>query len=36
MVLNVVNATSRDGLAAAVEDAFTARGFTRPISCTCP
>lgn len=29
VVLNVVNATSRDGLAAAVEDAFTARGFTR-------
>ncbi|ALR12649.1 transcriptional regulator [Mycobacteroides saopaulense] len=29
VVLNVVNATGRDGLAAAIEDAFTARGFTR-------
>ena len=29
VVLDVVNATSRDGLAAAIEDAFTDRGFTR-------
>ncbi|KRQ28206.1 transcriptional regulator [Mycobacteroides sp. H001] len=29
VVLNVVNATDRDGLGAAIEDAFTARGFTR-------
>lgn len=29
VVLNVVNATERDGLGAAIEDAFTARGFTR-------
>jgi LCP family protein required for cell wall assembly len=28
-VLDVVNATSRDGLGAAIEDAFTGRGFTR-------
>lgn len=28
-VLDVVNATSRDGLAAAIEDAFASRGFTR-------
>jgi LCP family protein required for cell wall assembly len=29
VVLDVVNATSRDGLAAAIEDAFASRGFTR-------
>ncbi len=29
VVLDVINATSRDGLAAAIEDAFTDRGFTR-------
>jgi LCP family protein required for cell wall assembly len=29
VVLDVVNATSRDGLAAAIEDAFAGRGFTR-------
>jgi LCP family protein required for cell wall assembly len=29
VVLDVVNATSRDGLAAAIEDAFADRGFTR-------
>jgi LCP family protein required for cell wall assembly len=29
VVLDVVNATSRDGLAAAIEDAFAERGFTR-------
>jgi LCP family protein required for cell wall assembly len=29
VVLDVVNATSRDGLAAAIEDAFAARGFTK-------
>jgi hypothetical protein len=29
VVLDVVNATSRDGLAAAIEDTFTGRGFTR-------
>jgi LCP family protein required for cell wall assembly len=28
-ILDVVNATSRDGLAAAVEESFAARGFTR-------
>jgi len=29
VVLDVVNATSRDGLAAAIEDTFAGRGFTR-------
>jgi len=29
VVLDVVNATSRDGLAAAIEDAFAVRGFTK-------
>jgi LCP family protein required for cell wall assembly len=29
VILDVVNATSRDGLAAAIEDAFADRGFTR-------
>jgi LCP family protein required for cell wall assembly len=29
VILDVVNATSRDGLAAAIEDAFVDRGFTR-------
>ena len=29
VVLDVINATSRDGLAAAIEDAFASRGFTR-------
>jgi LCP family protein required for cell wall assembly len=29
VVLDVVNATSRDGLAAAMEDAFAVRGFTK-------
>ena len=29
VVLDVVDATSRDGLAAAIEDAFASRGFTR-------
>jgi LCP family protein required for cell wall assembly len=29
VVLDVVNAASRDGLAAAIEDAFAARGFTK-------
>jgi LCP family protein required for cell wall assembly len=29
VVLDVVNAASRDGLAAAIEDAFVSRGFTR-------
>ena len=29
VILDVVNATSRDGLAAAIEDAFAGRGFTR-------
>jgi LCP family protein required for cell wall assembly len=29
VVLDVVNATTRDGLAAAIEDAFASRGFTR-------
>jgi LCP family protein required for cell wall assembly len=29
VVLDVVNATSRDGLAAGIEDAFASRGFTR-------
>lgn len=29
LILDVINATSRDGLAAAIEDAFADRGFTR-------
>jgi LCP family protein required for cell wall assembly len=35
-VLDVVNAATRDGLAAAVEDAFASRGFTRGNTSTAP
>ncbi len=36
VVLDVVNAASRDGLAAAIEDAFSDRGFTRGSASTAP
>jgi LCP family protein required for cell wall assembly len=36
VILDVVNATARDGLATAVEDTFAGRGFTRGSATTAP
>ena len=36
VILDVVNATTRDGLAAAIEEAFAGRGFTRGSATTAP